>query len=207
MFSINWPTKSLGKTNSEEITALIRRDHEPIKKLILILKDSEVGIAKKRPAYTEFEHLLSQHAKAEEKSLYVHMKSEDDLKIEGLEGDTEHNIADTLMKEIDGISNDENLWSAKVKVLAELVDHHVKEEENEVLKQVIKEFDVNTRIEIGKEYSELLSHFRAEQNGQSKHKSFFDNINGKVGVPILLYFLGVPGFFVILLWAFFFRGK
>ena len=38
-------------------------------------------------------------------------------------------------------------------------------------------------------------------------QSVIDNVNGKVGVPILLYFLGVPGFAVILLWAFFFRGK
>jgi hypothetical protein len=34
-----------------------------------------------------------------------------------------------------------------------------------------------------------------------------DNVNGRVGVPILMYFLGVPGFVCILLWAFFFRGK
>ncbi len=34
-----------------------------------------------------------------------------------------------------------------------------------------------------------------------------DDINGKVAVPILLYFLGVPGILVIALWLFFFRGK
>ncbi len=33
------------------------------------------------------------------------------------------------------------------------------------------------------------------------------NAYGKVGVPILLYFLGVPGFAVILIWLFFFKGK
>lgn len=34
-----------------------------------------------------------------------------------------------------------------------------------------------------------------------------NNINGKVAAPILMYMLGVPGFLVILLWFFFFRGK
>jgi hypothetical protein len=29
---------------------------------------------------------------------------------------------------------------------------------------------------------------------------------GRVAVPILLWFMGVPGFLVILLWFFFFRG-
>lgn len=42
---------------------------------------------------------------------------------------------------------------------------------------------------------------------QARIKSFLEDINGKVGVPILLYFLGVPGILVILLWAFFFRGE
>lgn len=31
-------------------------------------------------------------------------------------------------------------------------------------------------------------------------------VEGKVAVPILLWFMGVPGFIVILLWALFFHG-
>jgi hypothetical protein len=34
-----------------------------------------------------------------------------------------------------------------------------------------------------------------------------DYAQGKVAVPIILYFLGVPGFFCVLLWLIFFRGK
>ena len=37
-------------------------------------------------------------------------------------------------------------------------------------------------------------------------KNFLKTSQGRVAVPILLWFLGVPGFFVILLWFFFFRG-
>lgn len=44
------------------------------------------------------------------------------------------------------------------------------------------------------------------KNSETK-QSLIENINGKVGVPILLYFLGVPGFFCVLIWLFFFRGK
>jgi len=40
-----------------------------------------------------------------------------------------------------------------------------------------------------------------------KIENFIDNVNGRVGVPILLYFLGVPGVFCVVLWLFFFRGK
>lgn len=38
-------------------------------------------------------------------------------------------------------------------------------------------------------------------------KNTISNTYGKVGVPILLYFLGVPGFAVIIIWLFFFKGK
>lgn len=38
-------------------------------------------------------------------------------------------------------------------------------------------------------------------------KNVIDNINGKVAAPILMYMLGVPGFLVILIWFFFFRGR
>jgi hypothetical protein len=38
-------------------------------------------------------------------------------------------------------------------------------------------------------------------------KISLDNENGRVAVPIALWFLGVPGFLVIILWFFFFRGN
>ncbi len=156
-------TKAISR--SDDITSLILKDHAPLKKLILTLKDPKVEIMKKRPAYIEFKRALTAHAKAEEESLYIHMKEEaegDDLRIEGYEGDTEHAIADTLFKEIDYIGSNDDKWMAKVKVLAELVDHHIKEEEKEFFKRIRKEFDATERIEIGKEYSRLFSQFSEE---------------------------------------------
>ena len=161
--SANGSSKSRKNANkskkdvNEEITNLIMRDHEEIKKFILILKNSKMEISKKKPAFAEFEQVLSRHAKAEQESLYDYMKDEDELRVEGLEGDTEHALADQLIEEIELASNDDDKWMAKVKVLAELVDHHVKEEEKNLLKKVRKEIDLNTRIKIGKEYSNLFS--------------------------------------------------
>ncbi len=36
-------------------------------------------------------------------------------------------------------------------------------------------------------------------------KNTLDNMNGRIGVPILMYLLGVPGILVIVLWFLFFR--
>ena len=158
-------------TSAGDITSLILRDHMPIKKLILTLKDSKVEISRKQPAYEEFKRALTIHAQAEEESLYVHMKEEDegdDLRVEGYEGDTEHAIAFDLIQEIDEIRSNDDQWMAKVKVLAELVEHHIKEEENEFFKKIRKEFSTVERTEIGKEYSRLLNQFSADEDAEEE---------------------------------------
>jgi hypothetical protein len=40
-----------------------------------------------------------------------------------------------------------------------------------------------------------------------KIKFLKNDTEGKVGVPILMYFLGVPGFLVFFAWLFYFRSK
>ena len=42
---------------------------------------------------------------------------------------------------------------------------------------------------------------------QKQLATMINNVQGRVGVPILMYVLGVPGFFCILAWLFFFKGK
>jgi hypothetical protein len=37
-------------------------------------------------------------------------------------------------------------------------------------------------------------------------KDGWKNVEGRVAVPLLMWVMGVPGFLVILLWFFFFRG-
>lgn len=38
-------------------------------------------------------------------------------------------------------------------------------------------------------------------------KNMIEKVEGKIGIPLLLWFLGVPGIVVIVLWMFFFRGE
>ncbi len=169
--SVKAKTKSLGKKkvikakaipakkNSEglgDIISVILNDHRPIKTLIMVLKNPELDFETKLPAFKEFKRLLSVHAKAEGESLYVQLKQVANLEVEGHEGDTEHAIADRLIREVDGSSVHQNLWLAKVKVLAEIVENHIQEEEKEVLKRVKKEFSLEKRVEIGETYSRLL---------------------------------------------------
>lgn len=137
----------------DDIVQMILQDHKPLKKWIKVLK-GEATFAQKQTAFDEFAPLLISHAKPEEQALYVAMKKIETLRAEGFEGDTEHGIADQLVEEIKR-TDDEDLWMARVKVLAELVEHHIEEEEDEMLPDYRKKSDLDERIELGHMYANL----------------------------------------------------
>lgn len=159
--------KNTSVNKGSDIIQLILKDHKPIKDLIVILKDPDVSFSKKRPAFEKFAPVLTVHAKSEEESLYVEMKKNKGLRTEAHEGDTEHSIVDQLVQEIKLLTGNEDKWMAKVKVLAELVEHHVKEEESKMLKEVKKEFSAEDRELIGSDYTRL---FNLHESQQQKEK-------------------------------------
>ncbi len=162
---------AMSQTNPD-IIQVILKDHEPLKKLIKILKNSGRDISERRTALETFVPLLSVHAKTEEKVLYTYMKNNTDLREESFEGDVEHALAD-LMVEQTKVAVDEDLWSARVKVLAELVEHHIKEEESDMLPSFKKESTVQIRQDLGANYLALKPQF---ESGDQKIERFFADI-------------------------------
>ena len=137
-----------------DIIELILDDHVALKKLIKIMKDDDAEIGEKYAAFGEFAPLLTIHAKPEEQTLYVDMKEEEEQKLDGLEGDVEHALADQLVNELK-METDDDLFEAKVKVLAELVEHHIEEEEEEMLPEYRKNTDIEKRRELGLQFLEI----------------------------------------------------
>lgn len=145
---------------TRDILQAILDDHKPLKRLIKIMKDDEKELSDRQIAFEEFAPLLTIHAKSEEQVLYVAMKSALDLREEGLEGDVEHGLADQLVEEIKR-TTDEDLWSARVKVLAELVEHHIEEEEDEMFPEIREATDAEQRKILGAEYLNLRAKWMA----------------------------------------------
>lgn len=150
--------------SKDDIIKLLLADHEPLKRLINILKEPRNSMKIRRRAFEQFEPLFMVHAHAEQESFYVYLKDENkELRIEGLEGEVEHELAEHMIDEVK-MAEDADVWSARAKVLAELVEHHLKEEEREFFPTFKKETDVEDRILVGKQYLELKEHFRREEN-------------------------------------------
>lgn len=142
---------STQKRVSNDIVDLILEDHKPLKQLIRILKDDEQDFSKRSEAMDEFAVALISHAKPEEDVLYVEMKQNKELRAEGFEGEVEHTLADQMIEEIRR-TTDPDLWSAKVKVLAELVEHHIEEEEEDLLPDFKEQSDSELRARLGDQF-------------------------------------------------------
>ena len=138
-----------------DILNMIIEDHKPLKQLIKVLKDDENDLHERKAAFKEFAVLLVTHAKPEEQTLYVAMKKHEDLRASGFEGEVEHGIADQLIEEIKRTKNDDDLWSARVKVLAEIVEHHIEEEEEEMIPDFRKNSEIKERISLGQSFLNL----------------------------------------------------
>lgn len=144
-------TLRAGDGKHYDIIQMILDDHKPLKRCIEILKNSQLSLSSRRAAFSEFAPLLTIHAKAEEAILYTFEKTEIDMREEGFEGDVEHALADQMVEEIKQ-SVDKDIWPAKAKVLAELVEHHIKEEETEIFAELKKEANVSDLIRLGEAY-------------------------------------------------------
>lgn len=155
------PSRAAKSRDEADIIDLILDDHKPLKELIKTLKDLDVGFDEKHEAYLDFAPHLVRHAKPEEDILYSRMKSFDGLRTEAFEGETEHGIADQLVEELK-VTDDEDVWMARVRVLAELVEHHIEDEEEEMLPMVRKEIDLEMRKQMAQEFLVAKDEHREE---------------------------------------------
>jgi hemerythrin superfamily protein len=121
---------------SQNAIELLKNDHRTVEALFEQLEESEdaekVELAQR--ICTE----LSIHAKIEEELFYPAARSALDEEGDELvnEATVEHRSLKELIAQIDGASPADELFEANLKVLKEYVQHHVKEEETELMPQV-----------------------------------------------------------------------
>jgi hemerythrin superfamily protein len=114
-----------GKTM--DAVALLKADHRKVEELFAKYESAR-GADRKKKLATEICTELTVHATIEEEIFYpaCNGEVESDLLDEAY---VEHDGAKVLIAEISAGDPDDAFYDAKVKVLSELIKHHVKEEE------------------------------------------------------------------------------
>ena len=122
-------------SRTPDAIALLRADHKLVKELFDKFEKAR-GDDRKEAIAEQICKELTVHAKIEEEIFYPAARGA--LRQEDLvdEATVEHQSAKDLIAQIEGGSPDDELWEAKVKVLGEYIDHHVKEEQNEMFAQI-----------------------------------------------------------------------
>ena len=129
-------TKKSSKPDSQNAITLLRADHQKVTDLFENFEKSRTT-AKKKVIAQEICKELTVHATIEEEIFYPAAKSalnDTEMVPEAL---VEHDGVKKLIAEIEG-SVEGEMFEARVKVLSELIKHHVKEEQTELFPAVKK---------------------------------------------------------------------
>ena len=114
---------------------LLRSDHDKVKALLNEADDAS-GDEKARLVTIILEE-LELHAKLEEQVFYPAGREASEQSEEYvLEGIEEHDIAEDLIAELRGMTPSEETFDAKVKVLKDVVEHHIEEEEGQMFPSI-----------------------------------------------------------------------
>lgn len=147
------------------IFTILKTEHEEVKSL---LEFAETCTPDKRSAVLrKIEKALVPHARGEEKTLYSILRAEAlrkdndegvDLSNEAYE---EHRVADDLLSDIKATSPTDETWIAKLKVLKENIEHHIKEEERELFKMAKNLISEKTLNSVAVAYEKAKAHFES----------------------------------------------
>lgn len=139
---------------AEGILQDLHNDHQEVNAMLASLMKSEDN-AERNALYKEMMTKLLAHAHAEQQVLYRKLEKSEEEKTRSfaLEGTNEHQILEQQLQQMAKARNKaDEKWTAQLKVLTELVTHHVKEEESTGFSAARSEFDSETLNKMGEQF-------------------------------------------------------
>jgi hemerythrin superfamily protein len=137
-----------------DILDKLGQEHDEVQALLAKLVDSQKA-AERTQLLKKIKAALVPHTKAEQKVVYdrVLKLKDKQAKIDGNEGYLEHEIAERTLTQLSKIQNRMSPeFTAAAKVLKELVNHHIKEEEDAIWGDVKDNFSDEDRTEMNREF-------------------------------------------------------
>jgi hemerythrin superfamily protein len=140
------PAKPGKSSTATDAIALLTADHKSVKGLFQAfekLKEREDADDDKKELVARICSELTVHTTIEEEIFYPAVRDAIDDEDLMDEADVEHASAKDLIAQLESSSPGDDQYDAKVIVLGEMIEHHVKEEEGEMFPKVRKAVDVH----------------------------------------------------------------
>ncbi len=128
------PAKTKKETTFFDI---LKQDHDKVRDLFEQIEEDEEG-EKREELFAVLRSEITGHLALEEKFFYPVLEQSEAVRDKALESYEEHNVAKTVLGEFSGLDREDERWDAKLKVLQEIVSHHLQEEEKNIFKMAKK---------------------------------------------------------------------
>lgn len=142
---------------------LLKQQHREVEELFeKYEKLSDRATKTKLQLFEKIADRLAAHSAIEERIFYPSVKG-DDTEDELLESLEEHLSVKRVIADLLETDAQDETFDAKMNVLHELVNHHVKEEERELLPRVSKMFEKAYLEELGERMEEMFAELMSEE--------------------------------------------
>lgn len=150
-FEIGRNERDRGERHVEDIYDLLTRDHRSMRRLFdqLDAIPEEAPLVRQQVYLVLRKHILD-HAEAEEEVVYERLGQSDNDEMQDLvlEAREEHALIEFVLEELDELEPSDDVWSAKIKVLRDLVERHIDDEEALQMPAMRRELDEEEALEL-----------------------------------------------------------
>jgi hypothetical protein len=135
---------------------MLHDEHEKVKDTFEKLTDETLSMDEKGGLFDELKDDLLPHMKGEEKLFYPRLLQDvDHAMLNAYEAIEEHKAAKSLLTQLEDATFKDIRWDAKLLVLKEMIEHHIKDEEGKVFKDAKKLLNDEELDDIQTRYEEM----------------------------------------------------
>lgn len=135
-----------------EITKLLKEDHREVEELIAQLEEGA-----DKETFLKLKSSLELHTQIEENIYYPALEGKDETDELVTDAYQEHDEVDELLEEMRGTDIESDEFQVLLKQLKDSIEHHVKEEENELFPKSEEVLGAETLEKMGDEMEKMKS--------------------------------------------------
>lgn len=149
---------------SEGIVTLLLKDHRAMKELMSDLKTPRFTNRQRFAVFAKLEKLVHSHMIAEESALLEKIKDNPKFEDDAVEGLEEHEIHRVVIASIHRVKHADRRF-VRMKSFCEILEHHLREEEEDLFPKFKKYTAKSTRRKIGKRF--LKARIQSSDKGEN----------------------------------------